>query len=133
MNRSSRTLKAFPMFFKKKPPREAPVLHAYDDDFDELLGSAGGVTLVDFWAEWCAPCKMMERILDEVAVEQAERGVRVVKVEVDQAPETSERFGVKSIPTLVFFLDGEPQFEMVGMIPKPVLEREIEDLLGAGG
>jgi len=72
----------------------------------------------------------MERIIDEVAIEQAERGVRVLKVEVDQAPETSERFEVKSIPTLVFFLDGEPQFEMVGPVPKPVLEREISVLLG---
>ena len=119
------------MFFKKKPRPAAPILHAYDDDFDELLGEENGVTLVDFWAEWCGPCKMMELILDEISIEQADRGVRVIKVEVDQAPETMARFGVKSIPTLVFFRDGEPQFEMVGMIPKPVLEREIGELLGA--
>jgi thioredoxin 1 len=118
------------MFFKKKPPPFAPVLHAYDDDFDELLEAEKGVALVDFWAPWCAPCHMMERILDEVAIEQADRGVRVLKVEVDQAPETAQRFEVKSIPTLVFFLDGEPQFEMVGPVPKPVLEREISELLG---
>ena len=118
------------MFFKKKPPPVAPVLHAYDDDFDELLGAEKGVALVDFWAPWCAPCHMMERIIDELATEQAERGVRVLKVEVDQAPETSERFEVKSIPTLVFFLAGEPQFALVGPVPKPVLEREISELLG---
>ena len=118
------------MFFKKRPKPVAPIIHAGDADFDELL-SEPGVTIVDFWAPWCGPCRMMAPILDEVAIEHAERGVRVVKVDVDQAQETAGRFGVRSIPTLVFFQDGEPLFEMVGMVSKPVLEREIGTLLGA--
>ncbi len=63
---------------------------------------------------------------------QAEHGVRVVKVNSDDAPETAKRFGIRSIPTLIFFRNGEPEFEMVGLVPKPVLEREIADLLPAG-
>ena len=60
---------------------------------------------------------------------QKEHGVRVVKVDTDSAPETAHRFSIRSIPTLIFFRDGEPAFEMVGLVPKPVLEREIEGLL----
>lgn len=119
------------MFFKKReaaaPP---PFVHAHDDDFDALVLEAPGVAVVDFWAAWCAPCKMMEPILGEIAVEFADRGVRVVKVDVDEAPQTAEMFEVRSIPTLVFFRDGEPLFEMVGPVPKPVLLREIGEILG---
>jgi len=117
------------MFFKKKT-LEAPILHANDQDFDTIIAAEPGVTVVDFWAEWCAPCRMMGPILDEIAVEQEERGVRVVKVNTDIAPETAQRFSIRSIPTLIFFKDGEPEFEMVGLVPKPVLEREIEGLVG---
>ena len=116
------------MFFKKQID-EAPILHADDKDFDTIIAAAPGVTVVDFWAPWCAPCRMMGPILEEVALEQAERGVRVVKVDTDLAPETAGRFSIRSIPTLIFFRDGEPEFEMVGLVPKPVLEREIEGLM----
>ncbi len=118
------------MFFKKKSAPVAPIVHATDDDFDRLVAEPG-IAIVDFWAPWCAPCRMMAPILDEVAIEQEERGVRVVKVDIDQANETGERFGIRSVPTIMFFRDGEPLFEMVGLVPKPVLEREIDDLLKA--
>ncbi len=121
------------MFFRKKKTVEPPIIHANDDDFDMIIGEhSGGVTVVDFWAPWCGPCRMMTPILDEVAIEQAEHGVRVVKVNSDDAPETAKRFGIRSIPTLIFFRNGEPEFEMVGLVPKPVLEREIAGLLQAG-
>jgi len=116
------------MFFKKRPKRAAPIVHATDVDFDERVAESG-ITVVDFWAAWCGPCRMMAPILDEVAIAHADRGVRVMKVDVDQAPLVSARFGIRSIPTLMFFQDGEPLFEMVGVVPKPVLEREIEALL----
>ncbi len=117
------------MFFKRRPKPVAPIVHADDTDFDELL-QAPGITVVDFWASWCGPCRMMAPILDELAIEQAENGVRVMKVDVDRAQETAQRFSIGSIPTLVFFRDGEPLFEMVGLVSKPVLEREIAELLG---
>ena len=119
------------MFFKKKKRVEPPILHATDDDFDAIMADQPGVTIVDFWAPWCGPCRMMGPILDEIAVEQAELGVRVVKVNSDEAPETARRFEIRSIPTVIFFKDGEPEFEMVGLVPKPVLEREIAECLGS--
>jgi len=116
------------MFFKKKPTTVAPIIHATDDDFEDVVAKTG-ITIVDFWAPWCGPCRMMAPILDEIAIEHAERGVRVVKVDVDVAQRTGEQFGIRSIPTIVFFQDGEPLFEMVGLVSKPVLEREIGSLL----
>ena len=85
--------------------------------------------LRDFWAPWCAPCRMMEPILGEVALDWAQRGVRVVKVDVDEAPQIAADFGVRSVPTVMFFRDGEPLFEMVGMVSKPILERELGELV----
>ena len=117
------------MFFKKRPKPEAPIRHATDDTFQELVEGRAGVTVVDFWAPWCAPCRLMAPILDEIALEYAEEGVEVVKVNTDEARLSSERFEIRSIPTLIFFKDGEPLFEMVGAVPKPVLEREINALL----
>ena len=118
------------MLFRRKPRVEAPILHAYDDDFDGLIAEPG-IALVDFWAPWCGPCKMMEPILGEIALEYQAQGVRVVKVNVDEAPRLAADFGVRSIPTLMFFRDGEPLFEMVGMVAKPILERELGELLGS--
>ncbi len=117
------------MFFKKRQKPEAPVVHATDEDFAELVERSAGVSIVDFWAPWCAPCRMMSPILDEIAIEYADAGVKVVKVNADVAPDSSERYGIRSIPTLIFFQDGEPLFEMVGPVPKPVLEREIDQLI----
>lgn len=119
------------LFGRKKAPVEYPILHAYDDDFDELVQQPG-IAVVDFWAPWCGPCKMMEPILGEISLEWADRNVRVVKVNVDEAQETAASFGVRSIPTLIVFRDGEPLYEMVGMVPKPVLERELGEILQGG-
>ena len=73
------------MFFGKRQKVESPVLHATDDDFDTIIAETPGLTIVDFWAPWCGPCRMMGPILDEIAIEQAKRGVRVVKVNSDEA------------------------------------------------
>lgn len=126
------------MFFRKRRPETPPpFVHAYDDDFDTLLAAAPGLALVDFWAAWCAPCRMMEPILGEIAREYEDRGVRVIKVDTDAAPATSAMFEIRSIPTILFFRDGEPLFEFTGAVPKPVLVREIEAVLAgedpAGG
>jgi thioredoxin 1 len=116
------------VLFRKKPAVEAPLLHAYDDDFDALVAEPG-VALVDFWAPWCGPCRMMEPILAEIALEYADQGVRVLKVNVDDAQAVAADFEIRSIPTLVFFRDGEPLFQLTGLVPKPVLEREIASVL----
>jgi thioredoxin 1 len=121
------------MFFKKKPKVEAPVIHAGDADFDEVVLGGSGITVVDFWAGWCAPCRMMSPILDEIAIEFEHQGVRIVKVDTERAPETAERFEIRSIPTLVFFRDGEPLFEVTGVVSKPVLQREIAALVAGEG
>lgn len=117
------------MIFRKKPRPEAPIVHVADDDFEAVVAGHAGVTVVDFWAVWCPPCRMMEPILEEIALEFEPHDVLVLKVDVDRAPETAESYGIRSVPTLVFFRGGEPLFEMVGAVPKPVLQREIHALL----
>lgn len=118
------------MFFRKKPKPVAPILHVGDDDFEREVLEAEGVTVVDFWAPWCGPCRMMTPVLDDVALEFEDRGVRVVKVNTDEAVATAAQFEIRSIPTLVFFRDGEPLFQFTGLVPKPVLERELTALVG---
>lgn len=117
------------VFFKKRAKPESPIMHATDEDFAELVERGSGIDIVDFWAPWCAPCRMMEPILDEIALDYAGQGVRVVKVNTEIAQRVAADFEIRSIPTLIFFKDGEPLFEMVGLVPKPVLEREIRQLL----
>ena len=117
------------MFFRKKPKVEAPIIHAGDSDFDQEVLEQPGVTIVDFWAAWCGPCRVMAPILDEVAVEFEDLGVRVVKVDTDQAPKTSARFEIRSIPTLIFFRDSEPLFQVTGLVSKPTLVRELKQLV----
>ncbi|PZP87093.1 MAG: thiol reductase thioredoxin [Azospirillum brasilense] len=91
--------------------------HVSDDEFDgTVLGSQGAV-LVDFWAEWCGPCKQISPVLDEIAKE-FEGKVTVAKVNIDQNPEAPQRFGVRGIPTLILFKDGKPVATKVGSMPK---------------
>ncbi len=121
------------MFFRKKQSNPSLVVHMGDEDFESKIAATEGVAVVDFWAPWCGPCRMMGPILDDVATDYADRGVTVAKVNTDEAPITAERFGIRSIPTLVFFRSGEPLFEMVGLVPQPVLQREIDALLETAG
>jgi len=118
------------VFFKKKPKVEAPIDEIGDDDFQEEVLNGDGITVVDFWAPWCGPCRMMAPILNDIAIEFAGRGVRVVKVNTDLAQETALQFEIRSIPTLIFFKDGEPLFQFAGLVPKKVLDRELNTLLG---
>src|SRR5216110_2307008 len=92
-----------------------------DDTFaDEVLQSDKPV-LVDFWAEWCGPCRAIAPLLDEVASER-QQDLRVVKVNVDENPELATRFGVRSIPTLILFQHGQPQAQRVGSLRRPELD-----------
>jgi thioredoxin 1 len=99
-----------------------------DGDFDEVIKLSDVPVLVDFWAEWCGPCKMVAPILDEIAA-QNEGRLRVTKLNVDDNVKTAMRFEVMSIPTLILFKDGEPQLRIVGAQPKSTLLAKLEPLL----
>jgi len=95
-----------------------------DASFDEEVKSATEPVLVDFWAEWCGPCKMIAPILTEIADEYAGK-LRVGKLNVDDNPDTARRFEVMSIPTLILFKDGEPAKRLVGAKGKAQLIDEL--------
>ena len=96
---------------------------ATNSSFDELLVSEK-LVIVDFWATWCGPCRMLSPLLDEVEEEMADK-VTVVKVNVDDADEIAMRFRIMSIPTLLFFKDGQIVDKTVGAMPKSVLVDKI--------
>ena len=86
--------------------------------------------LVDFWAAWCAPCRMVAPVVDAIAGERAEQ-LKVAKVDVDKSPQIATRFGIMSIPTLILFKDGQPVEQMVGYVPKDRLMERVEPYLQA--
>ncbi|MGA8297429.1 MAG: thioredoxin [Acidimicrobiales bacterium] len=96
-----------------------------DSTFDEEVTHSTTPVLVDFWAEWCGPCRMVAPILDEIAAEKKE-AIRIVKLNVDDNIATARRFDVLSIPTLILFKDGEAKVRIVGAKPKSALLADLE-------
>jgi len=99
-----------------------------DATFDDVILNAGKPAIVDFWAEWCGPCRMLTPILHELAVEYGDKIV-VGKVDVDSNPGISYKFGIRNIPTVLFFKDGEVANKQVGVVPKGILAEKIDGLL----
>jgi thioredoxin 1 len=95
-----------------------------DATFDETIASSDVPVLVDFWAEWCGPCKVIAPILEEIASEQAGR-VKIAKLNIDENLDVTRRFEVMSIPTLLLFKDGEAVQRLIGAKPKGQLLQEI--------
>ena len=106
----------------------SPIVHATDASFEQEVLEADLPVMVDFWAPWCAPCRMMGQNLEQVAPEVGGQ-VKIVKVNVDENPATAAKYGIQSIPTLLFFRGGEAQ----GMIPGALPAGPLRQLLALHG
>lgn len=104
------------------------IVHATDDTFDAEVIKADTPVLVDYWAEWCGPCKMIAPVLEEVAEAYAGR-IRVVKLNIDENPETPPRFGIRGIPTLMIFRNGSVEATKVGALTRSQLTAFIDSNL----
>jgi len=96
------------------------VLHVTDADFNDTVIKSGTPVLVDYWAEWCGPCKMIAPVLDEIATEYTGK-LTVTKLNIDDNPATPQHYGVRGIPTLMIFKDGEVEATKVGALTKSQL------------
>jgi thioredoxin 1 len=101
-----------------------------DQDFGNKVLAADRPVLVDFWAPWCGPCRMVAPVLEELAGEYADR-LTIAKMNTDEHQETAFRFGIRGIPTLILFSGGREVERIVGALPKPALQARLEAALGA--
>jgi thioredoxin 1 len=105
------------------------ILHTTDDGFDADVIQSDTPVLLDFWAEWCSPCKMIAPILDQIAQEYDGR-LRIVKLNIDENPQTPQKFNIRSIPTLLLFNQGSVAAQQVGAVGKAQLESFLGQHLG---
>ena len=99
-----------------------------DSNFDAEVLRASGPVLVDFWAEWCGPCRMIAPVLEELATEMAGK-VTVAKVNIDENPQTPMKYGVRGIPTVILFKGGQVAATKIGALPKSKLYEWVESVL----
>jgi thioredoxin 1 len=99
-----------------------------DNDFEQEVLEAETPVLVDFWAEWCAPCKMVAPVIDDLA-EEYDGKIKFTKVDVDVNPQTAMKYGIRSIPTLLVFKGGSPVDQVVGAVPKAVIKKSLDSTL----
>ncbi len=99
-----------------------------EDNFEEEVLNSGDIVVVDFWADWCGPCHVIAPVIEELADEYEGR-VKIGKLDTEASPKIAERFGIRSIPTLLFFKDGQIVDQAIGALPKSVLVEKLNQLL----
>jgi thioredoxin 1 len=103
-------------------------MNVTEENFDGVIQESDVPVLVDFWAEWCGPCKLLAPILDELDAEYSGK-IKIAKVNVDQQANLAARYGIRSIPTIIIFKGGEVAEQMVGMQAKEALKAKLDSLL----
>jgi thioredoxin 1 len=98
---------------------------ATDQNFNSLITAQTGLVLVDFWAEWCGPCRAVTPILEEIDATMGDM-VKILKVNIDENPETPTKYNIRSIPTLILFKNGEPIATQIGLVSKDALKEWIK-------
>ncbi len=104
------------------------LIEVTDANFEEVVLKSDKPVLVDFWAEWCGPCRMVTPIVKELAEEYGDKAV-ITKMDVDSNPGTSVKFGIRNIPTILFFKNGEVVDKQVGAVPKTILASKLDAIL----
>jgi len=104
------------------------ILHLTEQNFDEALVANPGLLMLDFWAPWCGPCRAIAPVLDELA-EASESRVTLMKVNIDENPALAARYGIRSIPTILFVKDSVIVDRVVGAVPRRVLQDRLEDAI----
>lgn len=102
--------------------------HVSDNEFNQKVLQSGKPVLVDFWAEWCGPCRQVGPVLDELSTEMANK-LTIAKVNIDQNPETPSKYGVRGIPTMIIFKDGQAVATKVGAMPKSKIVEWIDSIV----
>ena len=104
------------------------IVHISDESFEEEVLQSEQPVLIDYWAEWCGPCKMIAPVLDEIATEYSDR-LKVVKLNIDDNPQTPPKYGIRGIPTLMVFKNGQVEGTKVGAVSKAQLTAFLDDSL----
>ena len=104
------------------------IVHISDESFEEEVLQSERPVLIDYWAEWCGPCKMIAPVLDEIATEYSDR-LKVVKLNIDDNPKTPPKYGIRGIPTLMVFKNGQVEATKVGAVSKAQLTEFLDDSL----